>query len=106
MVTSQVKEEEFKHWTAKRKAALAIETIHEMTTVGAASRSFDIPPSEIEEWVDEDRKGVENSLRSKALDVREQYEQQLKELQEACGEAMLELRAIKELASLLGEEDK
>ena len=76
------------------------------TTVAEASRAFDIPPSEIEEWVDEARKGMENALRAKPLDVKEQYERQLKELQEAYGEAMLELRARKKLQSLLGEEDK
>lgn len=38
---------------------------------------------------------MENALRAKPLDVREQYERQLKELQEAYGEAMLELRAKK-----------
>lgn len=99
-------EEEFKRWTAKRKAALVMEIIQGKTTVAEASRSFDIPPSEIEEWVDEGRKGMENALRAKPLDVREQYERQLKELQEAYGEAMLELRAREKLASLLGEEDK
>lgn len=35
-----------------------------------------------------------------------QYERQLKELQEAYGEAMLELCARKKLQSLLGEEEK
>ena len=57
-------------------------------------------------WVDEAKRGMENALRAKPLDVREQYERQIKELQEAYGEAMLELRARKKLASLLGEEDK
>ncbi|WP_215253803.1 MULTISPECIES: hypothetical protein [Gammaproteobacteria] len=49
---------------------------------------------------------MENALRAKPLDIREQYEKQLKELQEAYGEAMLELRARKKLASLLGEDDR
>ena len=49
---------------------------------------------------------MENALRAKLLDIREQYEKQLKELQEAYGEAMLELRARKKLASLLGEDDR
>jgi len=40
------------------------------------------------------------------LDSAEQYERQLRELQEAYGEAMLELRARKKLVSLLGEEEK
>jgi hypothetical protein len=35
-----------------------------------------------------------------------QYEKQTKELQEAYGEAMLELRVRKKLQSLLGEEEK
>jgi len=103
---SMVMEEEFKRWTAKRKAALVKEIIQGKTTVAEASRAFDIPPSEIEEWVEEGRKGMENALRAKPLDVKEQYERQLKELQEAYGEAMLELRARKKLQSLLGEEDK
>ncbi len=99
-------EDEFKRWTAKRKAALVTEIIQGKTTISEASRSFDIPPSEIEEWIDEAKRGMENALRAKPLDIKEQYERQLKELQEAYGEAMLELRARKKLASLLGEEDK
>ncbi|MGL6321560.1 hypothetical protein, partial [Aeromonas hydrophila] len=59
-----------------------------------------------EEWVDDAKRGMENALRAKPLDIREQYEKQLKELQEAYGEAMLELRARKKLASLLGEDDR
>ncbi|MCE3262833.1 MAG: hypothetical protein K0R43_1912 [Pseudoduganella sp.] len=99
-------EEEVKRWTAKREAALVTEIIQGKTTVAEASRAFDMPPSEIEEWVDEAKRGMENALQAKPLDVREQYERQIKELQEAYGEAMLELRARKKLASLLGEEDK
>ena len=71
-----------------------------------ASRAHDLPPSEIELWVEDGKKGMENALRANPQDVREQYEKQLKDLQEAYGEAMLELRARKKLQSLLGEEDK
>jgi len=46
-------EEEIKRWTAKRKTALVLEIIQGKTTVTEASHSFDITPSEIEEWVDE-----------------------------------------------------
>ena len=38
---------------------------------------------------------MENALRAKPEDIREQYERQLKDLQEADGEAMLQLRARK-----------
>lgn len=39
--------------------------------------------------------GMANALRATPEDVREQYERQLRGLQEAYGEAMLELRARK-----------
>ena len=47
----------------------------------------------------------ENALRAKPEDIREQYERQLKDLQEAYGEAMLELRARKKFQSLLGKDE-
>lgn len=47
---------------------------------------------------------MENALRAKPEDVREQHERQLKDLQEAYGEAMLEI-ARKELASLRGKDE-
>ena len=70
-----------------------LEIIQGKTTVAEASRVSDLPPSEIENWVDDGRRGMENSLRANPQDVREQYELQLKDLQEAYGGAMLELRA-------------
>jgi transposase-like protein len=76
------------------------------TTVSEVSRAFDLNPSEVEQWLDEGKRGMENALRSKPLEVKEQYEKQLGELQQAYGEFMLELRARKKLASLLGSEDK
>lgn len=103
---STVMEDDIKRWTGKRKAALVVEILQGRTTVAEASRSFDLPPSEVEEWIEEGKKGMENALRAKPLEMREQYERQLKELQEAYGEAMLELRARKKLQSLLGEDEK
>ena len=99
-------EEDIKPWTAKRKATLVTEIIQGKTTISEASRSFDIPPSEIEDWIEEGKRGLENALRAKPMEIKEQYEKQLRELQEAYGEAMLELRARKKLVSLLGEEEK
>jgi transposase-like protein len=103
---STVMEEEIKRWTAKRKAALVLEIIQGKTTLAAASRSFDLPASEIDAWVEDAKKGMENALRAKPLDIKDQYERQLADLQAAYGEAMLELRARKKLASLLGYEDE
>jgi transposase-like protein len=87
-------DDSIKRWTAKRKTALVIEIFQGKTTVAEASRSFELTPSEIEVWVEDARRGMENSLRANPLDIREQYEKQLKDLQEPYGEAMLELRAI------------
>ena len=91
-------EDGIKRWTAKRNSALVIEIIQGKTTVAEASRSYDLAPSEIENWVDDARQGMENALKSNPLDVRQQYEKQLRDLQEAYGEAMLELRARKKVA--------
>lgn len=41
------------------------------------------------------------ALRANPLEIREQYEKQLKDLQEAYGEAMLELRARKKFQALM-----
>jgi transposase-like protein len=99
-------EDEIKRWTARRKAALVMEIIQGKTTVAEASRAYDLPPSELEQWVEDGKRGMENALRANPQDVREEYEKQLKDLQEAYGEAMLELRARKKLESLLGEDEK
>ena len=89
----------------RRKNALVLEIIQGKTTVAEASRHYDLTPSEVEEWVEQGKAGMENALRAKPEDIREQYERQLKDLQEAYGEAMLELRARKKLQSLLGKDE-
>lgn len=99
-------QEEVKRWTAKRKSALVLEIIQGKTTVSEASRAYDLMPSEIESWVEEGKRRMENALRAKPEDVREQYERQLRDLQEAYGEALLELRARKKLQALLDEEGR
>ena len=99
-------EDEIKRWTAKRKSALVLDIIQGKTTVSEASRSYDLSPSEVETWVDDAKRGMENALQANPLDIKEQYERQIKDLQEAYGEAMLELRARKKLQSLLGEDEK
>ena len=103
---STVMDEEIKRWTARRKAALVLEVIQGKTSVAEASRAYDLPPSEIETWVEDGKRGMENALKANPQDVKEQYERQLRDLQEAYGEAMLELRARKKLQSLLGEDEK
>lgn len=80
---SMVMDDEIKRWTARRKSALILEIIQGKATVAEASRAYDLLPSEIESWVEDGKQGMENALRANPQDVREQYEQQLKDLQEA-----------------------
>ena len=49
---------------------------------------------------------MENAPGAKPLDIKEQYEKQIRELQEAYGEAMLQMRVLKKYQSLLGDDDK
>jgi transposase-like protein len=99
-----VMDDEIKWWTARRKNALVLDILQGKTTVAETSRAYDLPPSEIEAWIDDGKKGMENALGANPLEIKEQYERQLKGLQEAYGEAMLELRARKKMQSLLGED--
>ena len=103
---STLMEDEIKRWTAKRKTALVLEIIQGKTTVAEASRAFDLPASELQQWVDEGKRGMENALRTNPLDVRQLYEKKLSDLQESYGEAILEQKKKKKLASLLGDEDE
>ena len=62
---SVMMEEEIKRWTARRKSALVLEIIQGKTTVSEASRQFDLAPSELEEWMEHAKAGMENALRAK-----------------------------------------
>ena len=95
--------EESKRWSAK--SVLVLEIIQGKTTVAVASPQFDLTPSELESWVDQAKAGMENALRAKPQDVRQQYEKQISQLQAAYGEAMLELRARKKLAEWLERDE-
>ncbi|MFY2845149.1 DUF1153 domain-containing protein [Achromobacter ruhlandii] len=49
-------------------------------TMAEASRQYDLSPSEVEQCVDDGKRGIENALRANPQDVPEQYERQLKDL--------------------------
>lgn len=95
-----------KRWSAKRKAALVLEIWKGKTTVSQACREFDLTPSDIEEWIFEAQDGMENALRARPKDVKDQYEGKVKDLQAKVGELVLENDALKKLKRLLdsGEE--
>lgn len=62
---------------AKRESAHAMKIIEGETMLAAASRTYDLGPSEINGWAEDAQKGMENALHANPLDVREQYERQL-----------------------------
>lgn len=99
-------DEEIKRWTVRRKSVLVMDIIQGKTTVMEASCAFDLPVSAIEHWVEDGKRGLENALRANPLDVREQYERQIKDLQQAYGEAMLELRIRKRQTPGCDEEEE
>ena len=58
-------DDEIKRWTARRKSALVLEIIQgKTTTVAEASRAHDLPLSELEKWIEDGKRGMENALRA------------------------------------------
>jgi len=98
-------EPEVKRWTAKRKTQLVLEILKGKITVAEAARRYDLKPSEIQAWLDEGIRGMENSLRARPRDIREQYEAKLKEAYAALGEAQLEIKVLKKVQSLLDQDE-
>jgi transposase-like protein len=98
-------EPDIKRWTAKRKADLIKQIYRGQTTVPEAARQYDLTQVEIEKWMQDAESGMENALKANPKDVAEQYEQQLRDLREAYGEAMLEVKFLKKLKRHLDSDD-
>ena len=94
------KDIEIKRWTAKRKAEFIKDVFRGKTTLAQIAREHDLPLSEVEGWMLEAQAGMENALRSNPKDVAERYEDKIKSLHEAYGEAMLQVKFLKKLQSL------
>ena len=73
---SQMMDEEIKGWTESRKAALVLQILQARTTVAQASLQSGLPPSQIERWIDDARRGMDNALRAPE-DVHEQLMDQV-----------------------------
>jgi len=99
-------ENEIKRWTAKRKTQVVLDILKGKTTVAEVTRQHDLTPGEVERWVEEGIRGMENNFRARPRDIREQYERKLAEAHAALGEKELELKAVKKLQRLLDEEER
>jgi transposase-like protein len=80
-----------RRWTAKRKTQVVPDILKRKTTVAEVSRQHDLTPGEIERWVEEGIRGMENNFRARPRDIREQYERRLAQAHAALGEKELEL---------------
>ena len=97
---------EIKRMTAKRKAEIVMEIFQGKTSVLEVSRQYDLTPAQIEEWMEEARKGMENQLRARPKDIAAMYEEKIKEMKAVIGELTLENLALKKYDALFGEETK
>ena len=70
-------EEPVKWWTAKRKSALVIDMFKGKTTPVEVARQHELTVAEVERWVEEADRNMENGFRIRPKDVREQYEEEL-----------------------------
>ena len=92
-----MQEPKIKRCPAKRKAELFKQIYRGQTTIPEATRTYDITKAEIESWMSDAEAAMENALKANPKDIAEQYEKQLRDLKEAYGEAMLELKFRKKL---------
>ncbi|WP_348815908.1 DUF1153 domain-containing protein [Halomonas sp. H10-59] len=88
-----------KHWTAKRKAAVVMDIFKGKITVAEVARQHDLTFSEVEGWIEEAQRSMENGFRARPKDIRKQYASDLRETKEALGEAHLQIYALKKGSS-------
>ncbi|WP_108651367.1 DUF1153 domain-containing protein [Dongshaea marina] len=59
-----------KAWSAERKTALVLEILKEHTSITDASEKYHLSPTEIEHWLHDAQRGIENALRANPYDIR------------------------------------
>ena len=70
------------------------------------ARRHDLTVSEVEGWIEEGLAGMENALRARPRDLREEYERKLAEAYQARGEAQLQIKVLKKAEQLFGSTDE
>ncbi|WP_197972054.1 DUF1153 domain-containing protein [Nitrosophilus labii] len=98
-------EEEIKRFIAKKKAKIVMDIFQGKVTVTEVSRRYDLTSGEIEEWMEEARKGMENQLRSRPKDIAALYEEKIKEMKAVIDELTLENIALKKYDFCRGKEE-
>lgn len=99
-------EEKRRRLTAKKKSEIVLDIFQGKSSVTEISRAYDITPATIEEWMEEARKGMENQLRANPKDIKQQYEDEIKNMKEVIGDLTLENIALKKYSALLTQEEE
>ncbi len=85
----------FKRWTAKRKKAVVLDVIKGVVTPAEVARKHGLTVGEIEKWVDDGMRGMEDRLRSNPRDLDAAHEAEKKELFAKIGRLSLEVEILK-----------
>jgi transposase-like protein len=95
---------DIKRWTAKRKAAVALDVIKGLVTPVEVAREHGLTVGEVEGWVETFLKGGEEYLRARPRDIQEIHEVEKKELYAKIGELTLEKDVLKKVHRILGKD--
>ena len=98
------REEDYKRWTAKRKAAVVMDLIKGLTTAAEVARKHGLTVAEVEGWVEAGLQGLEDRLRSNPRDAQTEWEAERKELYAKIGELTLEKEILKKTHRVLGKD--
>jgi len=95
-MTEDVKDGDgFKRWTAKRKAAVVLDVIKGLTTPAEVARKHGLTVGEVEKWIDDGIRGMEDRLRSNPRDLDAAHEAEKKDLFAKIGRLSLEVEVLK-----------
>lgn len=100
------KQEDIKRFTAKKKADIVMDIFQGKSTVTEISRKYDLTPAAIEAWMEEARRGMENQLRARPKDIKEEYEAKINEMKSVIGDLTLQNIALKKYNALCQDEEK
>jgi len=97
-------EEDYKRWTAKRKAAVVLDLIKGVTTPAEVARRHGLTVAEVDGWREAGMRGMEDRLRSNPRDQEAAWEAEKKELYAKIGELTLEKEILKKTHRVLGKD--
>ena len=95
-----------KRMTAKKKAEIVMDIFQGKETIAEVSRQYDLTPAQIEEWIEDAKKGMENQLRARPKDIATQYEEKIEEMKTIIGDLTLQKIALEKYNALCQKENE